>query len=267
MLDIGSSRGWTVVLLVMIVIGLIPLVPMVVVDRKPAYITTGILRVSPVLPRQDPNSEAEMAQFMSHYEAFKNTAASRLASDRVLNLAVDKLAGLELDYFRDAPNRVVALRQAIKSRQIVIDTPRQTQRIMIRMTGYLPFDAETIVNSLLDSCVEVENATTKPQSLTVLEDQRRLLLLKMEQPDQKDRARGMYNEVTRRIQDIEDKSRRPARVLIDIRAQSVPTAPYWKRWITPFTVIEALLVVALIGNLIWMFLRPSVPYQSDPDNR
>ncbi len=132
------------------------------------------------------------------------------------------------------------------------------------MTDCLPSDAETIVNSLMDSCVAIENA--KPQTLTVLEDQRQKLLLKMEQPDQKDRARDMYNEVTRRIDDVKAKSRLPGLVQIDSRAESVPSIPYQKQRIFAFAGVEAFLLLALIGNLLWIFFRPPPPYESAHEN-
>jgi hypothetical protein len=261
MVGIGKG-GWTVVLVIVNVLVLLILV--VLVFSKPSFITTGILRVSPILPPSDPNSETEMAQFMSLYEAYKSTVAGRLVSDGLLNMVVYKLDPVKLDYFDDAPNRIAALRQAIKSKQIVIDIPRQSDRITVRMTECLPSEAETIVNCFMDSCVAIENA--KPQTLLVLEDQRQKLLLKMEQPDQKDRARDMYNEVTRRIDDVKAKSRLPGLVQIDSRAQSVPRIPFRKQRIFAFAGVEAFLLLALVGNCLWMFLRPPGRYQSPHNN-
>jgi hypothetical protein len=245
MLD-EEHRMWGIRLLFMngIVLGILALI----VFLKPMYRTTAILRVSVLPGREDPNNEAEMAQLTSKYQSYKLTVVSRLSSDIILSSTADTMARQDLELFRDSPNRNLALRQAIKNRELTIENTRSSERITLSMASRLPSDTEVMINSLMDSCLELENATSQTQK--VLEDQQRSLLRKMEQPDQKDKVKPLYDEVTRRIDEIKEKSRRPGRLEIETRAQSVPVFPQRNLWILILSISEVLLLVALIGNLV-----------------
>ncbi len=172
----------TVVLLVLNVAALGVLVKWFVAE--PLQETSGAIRISSVIPRilySDKDSE----QPMPNYEEFKNTEADRIVSDIFfLNRVADRLKGLNLDFFRDAPDPIIALRQAVKRSTIRVKPGKQNELIDLKMTSQVPADAEKIVNAFLDSYIEVYNTEENRsggQTMTILEDQRQTLLFKMDQ--------------------------------------------------------------------------------------
>jgi polysaccharide biosynthesis transport protein len=94
------------------------------------------------------------------------------------------LKGVDLEFFQDAPDPILALRSAVKSGKILAKPGVKTELIDLKMTSRKPADAEKIVNALLDSYIEIyntEEAKGGGQTMTILEDQRQTLLTKMDQ--------------------------------------------------------------------------------------
>ncbi len=175
-------RRWYVVVLVFLLICGAGIPPVWILFQDEIE-TSGAIRVSPVIPRII-FSDSDSERTMPNYDNFKNTEAKRLGSDIVLNKVSDKLKSLDLEFFHGSADPILALRQAINKNKIVIDPDRRTELINLRLTSRIPADAEKIVNAFLDSYLEVFNTEeTKGggQTMTILEDQRQTLLVKMDQ--------------------------------------------------------------------------------------
>jgi hypothetical protein len=179
---LGKGRVWrTAVLLVLNAAALGVLVKWFVAE--PLQETSGAIRVLPLIPRIifcDSDSE----RTMPNYEEFKNTEAARITTDIILNKVADKLTGLNLDFFRGAPDPIIRLRQAVKRNTIRVKPGKQNELIDLRMTSHVPADAEKTINAFLDSYIEVyytEMTKSGGQTMTILEDQRQTLLFKMDQ--------------------------------------------------------------------------------------
>jgi hypothetical protein len=177
-----KGRVWrTAVLLVLNAAALGVLVKWFVAE--PLQETSGAIRVLPLIPRIifcDSDSE----RTMPNYEEFKNTEAARITTDIILNKVADKLTGLNLDFFRGAPDPIIRLRQAVKRNTIRVKPGKQNELIDLRMTSHVPADAEKTINAFLDSYIEVyytEMTKSGGQTMTILEDQRQTLLFKMDQ--------------------------------------------------------------------------------------
>ena len=179
---LGKGRCWrTAVLLVLNAAALGVLVKWFVAE--PLQETSGAIRVLPMIPRIIFNDK-DSDQPMPNYENFKNTEAARITTDIILNKVADRLTGLNLDFFRGAPDPIITLRQAVKRSMIRVKPGKRNELIDLKMTSHIPADAEKIINTFLDSYMEVYNTEeTKAggQTMTILEDQRQTLLVKMDQ--------------------------------------------------------------------------------------
>lgn len=175
-------RRWYVVVLVFLLVCAAGIPPVWILFQDELE-TSGAIRVSPVIPRII-FSDSDSERTMPNYENFKNTEAGRITSDVVLNKVADKLKGLNLELFQDAVDPILTLRSAIKNGKISAKPGQRTELIDLKMTSRVPADAEKIINAFLDSYIEVynmEEAKGGGQTMTILEDQRQTLLVKMDQ--------------------------------------------------------------------------------------
>ena len=191
-------RRWYIVLITFIVLcgGGIPVLWLVI---KPVYTTTGTIEVTPVLTNPL-TGQADKGE-ISNYDFFMNTQAKLMTSNKVLHRVADILAEKDLNFFRvpesdhltelknvitnrdTTPDPITIIKGAIADNIITIEHIRHTQLLGISMTSRNPQEAEQIVNAFIDAymaVVEISSSEGENRRLTLLENQRKLLLDKIE---------------------------------------------------------------------------------------
>jgi len=169
-------RRWYVILGTAVVVCGIG-VPAIWFLMEQKYETTGLIRVSPVVSRilfNDSDSERPMP----NYENFMNSEARRIAGNTILNRVADELSGRKLRLFKDSPDPVLALRQAINEGDIEIATQRRSEFIAIKMLSKYPGEAEQIIDAFIRcymNIVQAEEGNSSDNTLNVLDEEKRAL--------------------------------------------------------------------------------------------
>ena len=181
-------RRWYVVFLTFIVVcGIGGVLIYYLMGKK--FDTEGAVRVSMVVPR----ILYEMEDQTVPYNPFKKTQAELIGFDNVLNRAADELKDKKSIFFKPNESPIVTLRRMIVDRQIRIEAPRDNELIYIRMTTDYPRNAEQLIDALIRGYMSVvlsEETQGDDETLSVLEQRRRVLEDKMEVQKLKVRARA-----------------------------------------------------------------------------
>jgi len=148
---------------------------------KPVYTTRGAIEVAPILTNIL-TGQAERGE-ISNYQAFMNTQARIMTSDRVLQRVADELQDKKLSFFTEAPDLVLALRAAVQSERISIAPVRRTQWIELKMQSRRPAEAEMVINAFIRAYMAVTQSSALEGSnrqLQLLVEERKALAAKLE---------------------------------------------------------------------------------------
>lgn len=187
-LVIPVLRRWYIVLLIFILIcGTGGTLIYYFMGKK--YDTEGSIKVSMLAPRilYDIDNQS------MPYNIYKNTLAETIGLDNVLNRAADELKDENIIFLNSTQSPVNTLRKMIINGNINVDVPRDNELMYIRMTTDFPIDAEKLIDALLRSFMAVvaeQEHQGDDETLSVLEQRRRVLEEKIEVQKMKVRARA-----------------------------------------------------------------------------
>ena len=194
-------KRWWIVLLTAIVICAIG-IPAIWYTIKPYYQATGAIRITPVIP----NILVGGDEVMPMYNSFKATQAELITSNEVLQRAADNLIDQDPDFFKSTseldslkenfvdlrkPTPISVLRNALNSGRFLIEPESNTELIKISMNSTDPKKAERIVNAFMRAYMSIvvsRETEDENQELSILEDERKLLLAEFNQKKQEIRA-------------------------------------------------------------------------------
>lgn len=194
----GVLRRWYIVLLTFFIMCAVGL-PAIWLLIKPLYNVTGAIRVAPTSPNIL-TGRADTAE-ISTYDIFVNTQAGIIASSRVVQRVADDLVDRNLSFFEaettgfatklkralrqpeTKPEPAGKLKQAIRSEVITVAPARDSELIDITMKSTEPGEAEQIVDAFIRNYMAVEvsaSAEDRDQELALLEDERKMLVEKLQ---------------------------------------------------------------------------------------
>lgn len=151
--------------------------------------TQGMIRISPV----DTPIMYETEGRLPPYDTFKNTQATLIKNDMVLNRAADELKGKNLSFFENTPDILHALKTMAAGGSIEVEPDRKSEFIYIRMVTDFPREAEQVIDAMMNGYMsivvseEIKGDTTR---LNALEKRKRVLEDQMEQQRIKIRQRA-----------------------------------------------------------------------------
>jgi capsular exopolysaccharide synthesis family protein len=191
-------RRWYIVVLVFLVMCAIG-IPAIWLLLEPRYDVTGALRVAPILSNIL-TGEADKGE-ISNYQSFMNTQARMIVSPQVVQRVADDLAGKHLTFFEDQVNGIGAklrrkmenskvkpdpaniLKQALYDGIITSASARNSELVEVTMTSNNPEEAKKIVDAFIQAYMLLEVSSSlqgRDQTLTVLENERKVLAEKLE---------------------------------------------------------------------------------------
>jgi len=194
----GVLRRWYIALLTIVIIcgaG----IPAIWLLMKQSYNVTGAIRVAPILTNIM-TGEAESGE-ISNYQAFMQTQAEMILSNKILQRVADELVDKKLSFFEHEsggliakvrrklgrevarPDPVTRLRQAIAARVIRVAPARHTELMKVTIETADPAEGKQIVDAFINAYMAVEvtnSAQGQDQKLTVLESERRTLTEKLQ---------------------------------------------------------------------------------------
>jgi capsular exopolysaccharide synthesis family protein len=151
--------------------------------------TQGMIRISPV----DTPIMYETEGRLPPYDTFKNTQATLIKNDMVLNRAADELKGKNLSFFENTADILHALKTMAAGGSIEVEPDRKSEFIYIRMVTDFPREAEQVIDAMMNGYMsivvseEIKGDTTR---LNALEKRKRVLEDQMEQQRIKIRQRA-----------------------------------------------------------------------------
>lgn len=151
--------------------------------------TKGMIRVSPI----DTPIMYETEGRLPPYDTFKNTQATLIKDDVVLNRAADELKDKNLAFFQKTGDILHALKKMAAGGAIEIEPDRKSEFIHIRMVTDFPRQAEQVIDAIIRgymSIVVSEEIKGDDVRLTALEKRKRVLEDQMEQQRIKIRQRA-----------------------------------------------------------------------------
>jgi len=192
-------RRWPVLVATFVVVCAVG-VPAIwfLVEKK--YDTEGAIQISPV----ESPILFETEERLPNYQNFMNTQAQLFRRNNVLNQVADELADMDIVFFRDTGDLVLALREAILDGVIIIEPERNTELIKIKMTTQYPEQAEKVIDALIRAYMArslTEEIKIEDQRLATLDEERRSL------EDQKQRQRDELRQLAQEFGSTELTSR------------------------------------------------------------
>lgn len=151
--------------------------------------TNGMIRVSPV----DTPIMYETEGRLPPYDTFKNTQASLIKSDSVLNRAADELKDKNLAFFQKSGDILHALKTMTAGGAIKVEPDRKSEFVNVQMTTDYPRQAEQVINAIINGYMSVvgsEEIKGDSTRLNALEKRKRVLEDQMEQQRIKIRQRA-----------------------------------------------------------------------------
>jgi len=194
----GVLRRWYIVLLTFFIMCAVGL-PAIWLLIKPLYNVTGAIRVAPTSPNIL-TGRADTAE-ISTYDIFVNTQAGMISSSRVVQRVADDLTDRNLSFFEaetpgfvtkleralkqpeTKPEPADKLKQAIRGGVITVAPAKDSELIDITMRGTEPGEAKQIVDAFIRNYMAVEvsaSAEDRDQELALLEDERKMLVEKLQ---------------------------------------------------------------------------------------
>jgi capsular exopolysaccharide synthesis family protein len=153
------------------------------------YETKGMIRVSPVETPIMYETEGRLPP----YDTFKNTQATLIKDDVVLNRAADELKDKNLIFFEKTGDILHALKTMAAGGRIQIEPDRKSEFIHIRMITDFPRQAEQVIDAVIRGYMSVvvsEEIRGDDVRLTALEKRKRVLEDQMDQQRIKIRQRA-----------------------------------------------------------------------------
>ncbi len=192
-------RRWPVLVATFVVVCAVG-VPAIwfLVEKK--YDTEGAIQISPV----ESPILFETEERLPNYQNFMNTQAQLFRRNNVLNQVADELADMDIVFFRDTGDLVLALREAILDGVIIIEPERNTELIKIKMTTQYPDQAEKVIDALIRAYkarAVTDEVKGEDQTLAILDEERRSL------EDQKQRQRDELRQLAQEFGSTELTSR------------------------------------------------------------
>jgi len=192
-------RRWPVLVATFVVVCAVG-VPAIwfLVEKK--YDTEGAIQISPV----ESPILFETEERLPNYQNFMNTQAQLFRRNNVLNQVADELADMDIVFFRDTGDLVLALREAILDGVIIIEPERNTELIKIKMTTQYPEQAEKVIDALIRAYkarAVTDEVKGEDQTLAILDEERRSL------EDQKQRQRDELRQLAQEFGSTELTSR------------------------------------------------------------
>ncbi len=181
-------RRWYVVLLTLLLVSGVG-ISLVYFYMGKKYVTAGMIRVSTV----DTPIMYETEGHLPPYETYKNTQATLIGQDEVLNRAADELKDKNLNFFNPEQDIFLVLKRMVASGAIAIEPDRGNEFIHIRMVTDFPRDAEAVINAIINGYISIvfsEETRGDDRRLTALESRKKALEDKMEQQQLKIRQRA-----------------------------------------------------------------------------
>ncbi len=198
----GVVRRWYIVLLTFLVMCGVGL-PAIWLLVEPLYNVTGAIRVAPTSPNIW-TGRADTAE-ISTYDIFMNTQAGIITSSRVVQRVADDLVNKNLSFFEAKktglatrlkqtlkrvlkqaeikPEPAGKLKAAIRRGVITVAPAEDSELIEITMKSPGPEEATQIVDAFIRYYMAVEvddSAQDRNQELALLEDERKMLVVKLE---------------------------------------------------------------------------------------
>ena len=185
---VSVLRRWYVVLVTFLIVagGGISMVYFFMGEK---FETKGMIRVSPV----DTPIMYETEGRLPPYDTFKNTQATLIKDDAVLNRAADELKDKNLVFFQKNGDILHTLKRMAAHGRIGIEPDRKSEFIHIRMVTDFPKQAEQVIDAIIRgymSIVVSEEIKGDDVRLTALEKRKRVLEDQMEQQRIKIRQRA-----------------------------------------------------------------------------
>ena len=186
LLMIVLHRWYVVLLTFLIVSGIGILFSYLLLGKK--YETEGMIHISTV----DTPIMYVTEDRLPPYDIFKNTQATLIRQDVVLNRAADELKNKDLALFFLNDQPFGALKKMVNSGTIKIEPDRRTEFIHIKMLTENPRDAEQVIDAIIRGYMSIivsEGTKGEDMRLTALEKRKRILETQMEQQRLKIRQR------------------------------------------------------------------------------
>ncbi len=181
-------RRWYVVLLVLLIVSGAGISAVYFLMTK-KYESSGMIRVSTV----DTPIMYEIEGRLPPYDTFKNTQATLIGQDFVLNRAADELKDRNLNFFESRQDIFLTLKKMVVDKAIEIIPDRQSEFIHIRMETEFPRDAEQVIDAIIRGYMSIvfsEETKGDDARLTALEKRKKILEDQMEQQRLKIRQRA-----------------------------------------------------------------------------
>ncbi|MEN6307763.1 MAG: polysaccharide biosynthesis tyrosine autokinase [Anaerohalosphaeraceae bacterium] len=143
------------------------------------YKTQAAIEIAPIVPAiLYSNSDSERP--LPNYDAFKNTQAIVMSSDVVLNRVADELYSQGLNYFEGVTDPRMKLREAVANGGIVIQPQRNSNLIILEMSGPSQYyhEAEKILTSIVNNYIAIAATSEKEgenSKLTNLDQEKKAL--------------------------------------------------------------------------------------------
>ncbi|MHC4215753.1 MAG: polysaccharide biosynthesis tyrosine autokinase [Planctomycetota bacterium] len=166
-------RRWPVLIATFVIVCAVG-VPAIWFLVEKNYVTEGAIQISPV----ESPILFDTEDRLPNYQNFMNTQAQLFRRNNVLNQVADDLAEMDIVFFRDAPDLVLALRDAIVDNHIIIEPVSNTELLKIKMTTQYPEQAEKVIDALIRAYkakAVTEEVKVEDQRLAILDEERRSL--------------------------------------------------------------------------------------------
>ena len=181
-------RRWYVVILTFLIVSGAG-ISLVYFLMSKKFETSGMIRVSTV----DTPIMYEIEGRLPPYDTFKNTQATMIGQDIVLNRAADELKEKNLNFFESRQDIFLSLKRMVVNGAIEVVPDRQNEFIHIRMETDYPRDAEQVIDALIRGYMSIvfsEETRGDDARLTALEKRKNTLEDQMEQQRLKIRQRA-----------------------------------------------------------------------------
>jgi succinoglycan biosynthesis transport protein ExoP len=194
-------KRWRMVLVVFLSICTLG-IPAIWIFGGSVYESTAAIRVAPIIPSilfSDKSSEGVIPM----YDNFKNTQANLITSERVLQRVADDLADKNLTFFekhynvkmgrkdeqggKQNPVLITAIKEMVVEGDLYVVSERKSELITIGMKATNPREMTQIVDAFVRAYMGIvvdEETKGGDQSLTILENEARMLAGKLEKQQQ-----------------------------------------------------------------------------------
>jgi len=172
-------RYWYLVLITFILINAIA-IPAIWFKVTSTYTTRGAIEVAPILTNILTGEDDRGG--ISNYQAFMNTQAQIMTSNRILQRVADDLKDKSVTLF-DQSDLVGSLKNSLLYESLTIAPIKRSQWIEIAMESKVPNEGELVVNAFIRAYMAVAGSSAIEggnQKLALLENERKVLSNKLQ---------------------------------------------------------------------------------------